>query len=812
MEGFEIGTLPAAKVTPMLAQYLEIKKGVEDAVLFYRMGDFYEMFFEDAVRAAPILGVQLTSRDKGASDPIPMCGVPHHAVLGYVQKLIDRGFKVALCEQVGDPPPQKGLLKREVTRIITPGLVANPDLIQETSTHYLMAVDFVSSFSRVGLLDLMSGRLAVGEVLDLNQLRDLVAQFSPKEILLGAAIVDDPRAVFINSLAHVARTHRPAYFVSGGIDGAIGQYVRETQGGDAVAGLGPVTALFLPGLMRLDSVALKALEILESHSPDVKGASLFESLDRCETAVGRRLLREWLSGPLCDEAAIQNRLDAVEYWVGSPLSAEGVCKLLRGVRDLERLATKTALGLAQPPDLLAIRNIQVIVPGLRDLLTRSHVKLLVERGGALDPLAELTRELGLALKDEVPVGFRDGAIFRDDYRAELQELRSLNRNAKALLLALEERERRNTGISSLKVRFNRVFGYSIEITRTHLTKIPAHFIRRQTLANAERFITEELTELEAKILSAEERLKRLEEELFLGLRSKVAAVHSILKANARIVAEIDVLLGFSQVARERGYVKPKIHKGWALSIIDGRHPVGEALMPRGTFVPNSICFDGENSRTFLVTGPNMAGKSTIMRQVALTSVLAQCGSFVPCREAILPVVDGIFTRVGASDDLASGRSTFMVEMTEMSRLLNRATERSLIIIDEIGRGTSTYDGLSLAWSLLEFLHCEVRAKTLFATHFHELTALERSLAGLVNTNVLVKKVGDEIVFLHRLDRGACSQSYGIDVARLAGLPPKVLLRAKEIAGVLETQSARGNRMRSRALEVSDKQMGLLELI
>lgn len=801
---------PLPKATPMVAQYLEIKKSVGDAILFYRMGDFYEMFFEDAVKAAPILGVQLTSRDKNAENPMAMCGVPHHAISTYIQRVINAGMKVALCDQIGDPSTQKGLLKREVTRIVTPGLVANPDLVGETKTRFLLGIKKLANGYSVGRLDLLGGTLAIGEVSNDESLIDTLGRVAPKEVLVG--VLEDLSEVistYLLSLAGIAITERPNFFDEN-VDMAIARYVDETQGIGTASFLRLTSDLVPTDSMRLDVVTLRSLEILEGQNSEIRGVSLLESVDRCETALGRRCLKEWLSRPLCNVSEVVRRQDVVSYFSQNVSVAAEVGRILCGIRDLERLATKVSLGLALSNDLVAIRSIQQRLPALRQLLVSSGIEKLMSLGTSLDPLLDLTQELTEALLDEPSPGTRDGDIFRDEYRLDIRELRAITRDVKSVLFELEGRERTGTGISSLKVKYNRVFGYSIEVTKTHLDRIPPHFIRKQTLANAERFVTEELAGLEEKILSADERLKRLEEGLFLELRGRVSESASVLRNNAKLLAEIDVLLSFSQIARERGYVRPVVHAGWDLIIEEGRHPVAETLISRGQFVPNSIEFRSDGTRTLLITGPNMAGKSTIMRQVALISILGQCGSFVPCRAAHLGVVDGIYTRIGASDDLATGKSTFMVEMAEVARILEQGTTNSLILIDEIGRGTSTYDGLSLAWSLLEYFHEALRSKLLFATHFHELTSLESRLSGLTNVNVLVRKVGEEIVFLHRLEQGACSQSYGVDVARLARLPPKVLLRAKDILGVLETQSARGLRVRSRALGSPDKQLGFFE--
>lgn len=796
------------KITPMLAQYLEIKRQVADCILFYRMGDFYEMFFEDAVRASPVLDVQLTSRDKNAEQPIPMCGVPHHAAETYIQKLISKGLKVALCEQMEMPGSQKGIVRREVVRIITPALVGDPNLVPETATRLLMVLREDDNGFEVVAIDMLAGRVWNQENMNALMVADCFLKWRPQELLLqGDLKAAHPLFDGVRQ-SGVTITIRPSYFEGHTTLEAANAYVRETHGERAVSLLAQASSMAQPGVMRLDPIALSALEILESRSGEAKG-SLVERVEHCETAMGRRMLREWLAHPLVDPALVQERLDAVEYFVNNSSKMELVGIRLRGMRDLERLATKAALGLAQPTDLVAICCIQKKIPDVTSQLAVCDIVLFKKLAQRLDTMSSLTTELEQALEDNPPAMTKWGGVIRESYRPEIAELRNLSKNAKELVFELEKRERSNTGISSLKVRYNRVFGYGIEVTKAQLPKVPSRFIRRQTLANGERYVTPELRGLEEKIQSADEKLCQMEERLFIELRERVAGCHRELKQNASTLAEIDAILSFAVVAREGGYTKPHLTNGSELVIINGRHPVIECLVPPGSFVPNTITMQEEECRTLLITGPNMAGKSTIMRQVALIAVLAQCGSYVPAERAILPLFDAIFTRIGSSDNLARGQSTFMVEMTEMARIVSQATPRSLILVDEVGRGTSTYDGLSLAWSLLEYLHQSVKARTLFATHFHELTSLEGVLAALKNVSVLVENNGGEIVFLHRLATGACSRSYGVEVARLAGLPPKILLRAKELLCAFESQAQRGDRGRYRALQAPDKQMGFL---
>jgi len=794
-------------VTPMLAQYLEIKKKHADAILFYRMGDFYEMFMDDATIAAPVLEVQLTSRDRNSANPMPMCGVPHHSAMGYIQKLLAAGHKVALCEQVEDPATAKGIVKRDVVRVLTPALIGDPDLVPADTTTLLLSIRQTATGLEVALVDLLGCQWKQGELPHHKPLFDLLLEYGPKEILTHGEVARE--TWFKEMLSHFPQcliTRRDEYFEKSAVE-ATKAYLRETQKIEEMTFLAEPTPLHTQTSLRLDPTTLASLEITRGQG---EGNTLAEVLDSTVTPMGRRLLREWLSHPSCEIGVIEQRLDAVECLLGDFSLATELKNKLSEIRDLERLATKAALGLALPRDLGAIRDILKSIPSLREVLAKASADALRSLGEKLAPLGDLTAKLDAALEDTLPATYRDGGILRASFHPEIAEYRMLSQDAKGMLAQMEIRERERTGISTLKVKYNRVFGYTIEITKSQLVKVPSDYIRKQTIANGERYITEELKKFEEKAITAEHKLKVLEEGLFLELRGEAARQSALLHHNARLLAQLDVIASFSVCARNRGYTRPQLHADWDLDIRDGRHPVIETLLAAGKFVPNSIEFHHHDSRTWILTGPNMSGKSTIMRQSALIALMAHAGSFVPATYAKIPLLDAIFTRIGSSDDLARGRSTFMVEMSEVSRILEKATTRSLILIDEIGRGTSTYDGLSLAWSLLEYIHQEIGAKTLFATHFHEVTALEKLLPGVKNGNVLVDRWKDEIVFLHKLGTGVCSQSYGIEVARLAGLPPKVLLRAKTILGHLETQSRRGDRTRNRALETQENQMAFFE--
>ncbi len=784
----------------MLVQYLAMKREHPDSILFYRMGDFYEMFFEDAIAAAPILEVQLTSRDKNAEDPIPMCGVPHHSALGYIQKLLAHGFKVALCEQVEDPTKAQGLVKREVIRVLTPALVGDPDLVREDQKALLLAVKPTDRGFELCLLDLFASEIRLGRALSLESLAEVVREFQPKEVLLPSEVPSSVETLFSACLV----TKRDTF---GSAEEALKRYGEESLKARLPSlSVGP--ALFGSDALVLDSVTLSSLEVTKANSEG--GVSLSDALNLTGTSMGKRLLKDWLSRPSRRAEVIEDRLDAVQSFLDRRDTADLVRSSLSNLRDLERLATKTALGLAMPRDLVSIRDALLRLPALKACLLHSESRSISQRGARLKPLEALANYLQRALEDLPPAVFREGGIFRPEFDPRIAECRALVHDAKSTLAAMEDRERARTGIASLKIKFSRVFGYTIEVTTSHLSKVPKEYIRKQTISTGERFITEELKNFEEKALTAEHRGKALEESLFLEIRNQVAAEAPALLENARVLAEIDVLQSFARTAQTLGYTRPTFQAGGLLDIEDGRHPVVETLLKAGTFVPNSVRLCPESARTLILTGPNMGGKSTIMRQVALICLLAQAGSFVPASRATLPLLDAIFTRIGSSDDLARGQSTFMVEMTEVARILKTATVDSLVIIDEIGRGTSTYDGLSLAWSLLEYLHLHVRAKTLFATHFHEMSALENTLPGVKNASVLVEKWKDSIVFLYKLGAGVCGRSYGIEVAKLAGLPSEVLVRARQIQGHLESESQRSSRTRSTSLAPMSGQLAFFE--
>jgi DNA mismatch repair protein MutS len=806
VEATAVTSIPT--LTPMLAQYQSIKAQYPDAILFYRMGDFYEMFFDDALKAAPILEVQLTCRDKNAANPIPMCGIPHHSAQSYLQKMLDAGFKVALCEQVEDPATAKGLVRREVVRVVTPSLVGDPDLVAEDQRPLLIAVHRNADTWQVASLDLMDSELRSGTFSNEKSLLEWLAENRASEWLIADAN-NEKLVTGLNSQPVGSITLRPKYFLQTSANSAlhaVGEYLKETQKLDSLPLLQNPLPLNRSGTLTLDTTTVRSLDVIPASRDTATGHSLLEIIDDCTTAMGRRHLKQTLLYPSTDARHIQERLDGVEEFFESPQLLDEIVLRLKGIRDLERLVSKVSLGLAMPRDLAAIRHVQTCIPEFQVRLLRARSPLLKSIAQSLDPLAELTEELTRALQEPSPATLRDGGIFLPTYHSEIGALRALATDAKSQIAAMESAERERTGISSLKIKYSRVFGYTIEVSKSQVSRVPQEYIRKQTIANGERYITVALKEFEEKAITAEQRLKSLEEHLFLQLRAKVSDASLQLIKNARLLAELDLLACFASTSRKRGYAKPKFHSEKRLHIEDARHPVVESVLPAGKFVPNTIEFSDSAGWTWILTGPNMGGKSTIMRQVALICILAQSGCFVPAASADLPILDAIFTRIGSHDDLAQGRSTFMVEMAEISRILERASEDSLILIDEIGRGTSTYDGLSLAWSLLEYTHTQIRAKTFFATHFHEITSLENRLAGCANYHVQVQKWEDSVVFLYRLGRGTCHRSYGIDVAKLAGVPEAVIARARDIQGVLESQSHRGNKIRNRAMEIHENQL------
>lgn len=787
------------------------REAPEDAILLFRMGDFYELFFEDAKIAAPVMDVVLTARGG-----VPMCGVPYHAVQTYVGRLLQGGYKVAVAEQMEDPKLAKGLVKREICQIITPGTVLDDSVLDAGRSNFLVAIA-PGKRERFGIamLDVSTGDFRLSELTGIQELETEVQRLHPAECLIPESLEESwqeermpeaPPGMAWTSVedwqfdGEMAHTNLCRHFGVASLDGfgcrgldlgvaaaaAVLGYTRNNLRCDA----SHITALQVyrnDAYMVLDRISQRNLELVEPIFADARNATLLSVLDQTTTPMGGRLMREWILRPLCSVHAIEERLDAVQALVADPLLLSELREALSAVRDLERIIVRVNLGSANARDMLALKNGLRAVPDLRALLDSLNVLLLNRLAVAMVELPELADELERAIVEDPPITLKEGGILRSEYDRELDDLHRAAREGKSWIAALQSSEQERTGIRSLKIRFNKVFGYYIEVTKTNLAQVPEDYIRKQTLTNAERFITPGLKELEDKVTGAEEKGKALEYELFQKLREKVVGATEEIQGTARAIAAVDVLASLAGTAAERGYRRPVLVEDAILEIVDGRHPVLEARMQEEPFVPNDTILNVADSQLAIITGPNMAGKSTYIRQVALLVLMAQMGSFVPAKTAKVGIADRIFTRVGAADDISRGQSTFMVEMVETANILNNATPRSLIILDEIGRGTSTFDGLSLAWAVAEYLHDnpEVKARVLFATHYHELTELALTKSGVTNFNVAVREWGEKVIFLRKILPGSTDKSYGIHVARLAGLPRGVISRANEVLTNLE---------------------------
>jgi DNA mismatch repair protein MutS len=803
----------------MMQQYHDAKQACGDALLLFRMGDFYELFYEDAKTVARALNLTLTSRDKG-ENPIPMAGFPHHQLDSYLAKLIDAGFRVAVCEQVEDAKKAKGLVRREVTRIVTPGTLTDDALLDPRESNYLAAVSIgaatgAGEVAGLAWVDLSTGRF-FASWLDPSELANELARIAPAECLVAesAGAGNDIAGIDV-AVEKTALTRRPdwafaqaaatealsKHFGTAGLEGfgfeetdgpairaagAILDYLSETQKTslDHIDRLVPYRR---GDCLEIDESTRRSLEITRTMREGRREGSLLSVLDRTVTAMGSRMLADHLANPLTNVAGIDERLDAVGELVDDASLSTALRDALDGVYDLERLLARVTTGRSSPRDLSFIGRTLVKLPAIKAKLTARSSALLTRLESDLDLCADLRGKLEAALVDDCPLISREGGFIRDGYHEPLDELRELTRGGKKWIAEYQAREAERTKIPHLKIGFNRVFGYYLEVSHAHRDKVPEEYIRKQTIKSAERYITPELKELEEKLLSADEKSNDLESDLFAELRDAVAGSLRKLQNTARILAQIDTLAALATLARDRNYCRPQLTDEPLLQIEAGRHPVLDVTEPQGTFVPNDTTAGADDGLFLLITGPNMAGKSTYIRQVALLTLMAQMGSFVPAKSATIGIADRIFARVGASDELSRGQSTFMVEMLETARILNTASERSLVILDEIGRGTSTYDGISLAWSVVEYLHDHIGCRTLFATHYHELTDLEKSLSGVKNLNVAVREWDDQVVFLHQIVEGAADKSYGIHVARLAGVPAEVNERAKEILAQLEDE-------------------------
>ena len=821
--------------TPMMRQYREAKEACGDALLLFRMGDFYELFGPDAVEASKLLGLTLTSRDKDKGEAaLPMAGFPHHQLEGYLAKIIRHGRRAAVCDQVEDPKQAKGLVRREVTRIVSAGAVVDDELLDPLAPNYLAAWA-PGDPGGLAWLELSTGRFEAGRFPD-AALSDELARINPAECVVPEGAEPPPRlstdrpiwthqpgwTFHDDSAKHVLCEHFGTASLEGfGFDdadapairaaGAVLAYVQETQKAELhhISSLTPYRG---ERSLQIDEAARRSLEITSTLRDGRREGSLLAVIDETASAAGSRLLAEWISQPLIEIAAIEARLDAVEELTADADACEVLREKLADVYDLERLIARVVTERASPRDLARLGKTLALAPLIKAKLSGRRSELLRDLEERLDLCPEIRSAVEGALQDDCPLVSREGGFIRDGWNARLDELRILSAGGKEWIAKYQADAIATTGIPNLKVGYNRVFGYYLEVTAAHADKVPEHFIRKQTLKNAERYITPELKEYEEKVLSADDEAKSLEHELFVSLRREVAGQTKRLQAAAAVLATVDVLVNFARLARKRGYVRPRIVAEPVLEIVDGRHPVLDALMSQGQFVPNDARCGGAHGVAQLITGPNMAGKSTYIRQIALITLLAQSGCFVPAAKATVGVADRIFARVGAADELARGQSTFMVEMTETARILHAATERSLVILDEIGRGTSTYDGVSLAWAIVEYLHDMTNCRTWFATHYHELTQLADQLHGVRNLNVQVREWEDRIAFLHKIGPGAADRSYGIHVARLAGVPSAVNDRAENILNDLEANGDETSDAPTHRIAPRTQQNGSLQLM
>ena len=809
------------ELTPMMKQYMQTKEEYKDCILFYRLGDFYEMFFDDALTASKELEITLTGKNCGLEERAPMCGIPYHAVDSYLNRLVSKGYKVAICEQVEDPKTAKGIVKREVIRVVTPGTNLDTQGLDETKNNYIMCIVYMADRYGLSIADVTTGEYLVTELDSQTKLLDELYKFMPSEIVCNEAFymsgmdLDD-----LKNRLHMAIYSLEAWYFDDALcretlqehfkvaslegiglsdcecgmiaSGALLKYLEETQK-NSLSHMSRLTRYATGNYMVLDSATRRNLELVETLREKQKRGSLLWVLDKTKTAMGARTLRKYVEQPLIDKESIVKRLDAVAELKDNAICREEIREYLNPVYDLERLVGKITYQSANPRDLIAFQSSLSMLPSVKYILKDMESDLLREIYEELDPLEELCDLVGRAIQEEPPLAMKEGGIIKDGYNDEVDRLRKAKSEGKNWLADLETREREKTGIKNLRIRYNKVFGYYLEVTNSFKELVPDYYTRKQTLANAERYIIPELKELEDTILGAEDKLCALEYELYCEVRNTIAAELTRIQRTAKAVAKLDVIASLALVAERNNYVRPKINEKGVIDIRDGRHPVVEKMIPNDMFIANDTYLDDKKQRISIITGPNMAGKSTYMRQTALIVLMAQLGSFVPASSANIGLVDRIFTRVGASDDLASGQSTFMVEMNEVANILRNATSKSLLILDEIGRGTSTFDGLSIAWAVVEYISNSklLGAKTLFATHYHELTELEGKISNVNNYCIAVKEKGDDIVFLRKIVKGGADKSYGIQVAKLAGVPDPVINRAKEIVEELVTADITG---------------------
>lgn len=817
-----------AEFSPMMQHYLEIKQQYKDCLIFYRLGDFYEMFFDDAITASRELEITLTGRDCGQEERAPMCGVPYHAAEVYISRLINKGYKVAICEQLEDPKKAKGMVKRDVIRVVTPGTVIESNLLDEKKNNYIMSIFKKGIYFGLAVCDVSTGDFYATEIRETNNfplVLDEIARYTPAEIIVNEVLEKTPEEIEkIKERFHSFISYRPEgtfgesleqiqeeytvtdeheqkieniqekLFAVSAINGLL-SYFSETQK-IKLNHINKIQVYVTTKYMSLDMNARRNLELTEKMRDKAKKGTLLWVLDKTSTSMGGRHLRRWINDPLIDVFEINQRLEAVKELKMDVILRGDCIEGLKKVYDIERLIGKISYGNCMPRDMISLKNSLKQLPGLKQILAKTQASLLQELYQNLDELNDMADLIEKSIIDDPPLTLKEGGVIKMGYNKEIDTLKKATTEGKNWLVNLEAEEKEKTGIKGLKVGFNRVFGYYIEVTKSNISQVPERYIRKQTLTNGERYITEELKELENKILGAEEKAISLEYELFTQIRNTLATQIQRIQKAATIVSTLDVLCSFATVAEDMNYVEPIVDNSGEINIRDGRHPVIEKMLPAGSFVENDTYLDKRDNRLSIITGPNMAGKSTYMRQVALITLMAQIGSFVPASYAKIGVVDKIFTRVGASDDLSMGQSTFMVEMMEVSTILKEATSNSLVILDEIGRGTSTYDGLSIAWAVAEYIANKEKcgAKTLFATHYHELTDLENKIEGVKNYSIAVKEKGDDIIFLRKIVEGGTDESYGVHVAKLAGVPQVVVKRSNEILRSLERKNILGNKV------------------
>ena len=832
-----------AEYSPMMQRYLETKEEYKDCILFYRLGDFYEMFFDDAITVSRELELTLTGKDCGQAERAPMCGVPHHAAEIYISKLIAKGYKVAICEQLEDPKTAKGIVKRGVIRVVTPGTVIESNMLEEKKNNYIMSIVKKGIYYGIAVCDVSTGDFYSTEIKENNNfplVLDEIARYSPAELVVNSMMYDSTEEINkikerfeiyftrfndkffsedINTIADnynlVDNDDNPIkdidkrLFAVASINGLV-EYLKQTQK-TSLDHINKITIYNTTRYMSLDINARRNLELTEKMRDKSKKGTLLWVLDKTSTSMGGRHLRRWINDPLIDVNEINKRLNAVKELKDNVMLRGDIIESLKKVYDIERLAGKISYGNANGRDMISLKNSLSKLPEVKSVLQNTTSNMLQELYNNLDELKDIYDLIEKSIVEDPPMTVKEGGLIKLGYNEEIDKLKTATTEGKNWLVQLEAKEKEETGIKNLKVGFNKVFGYYIEVTKSNLSQVPERYIRKQTLTNCERYITEELKELENQILGAEDKVINLEYEAFTEIRKEIAKNVKRLQKSAMIIATLDVLVSFATVAEDMNYCMPIVDNGGKIEIKEGRHPVIEKMLPTGSFIDNDTYMDDDENRLAIITGPNMAGKSTYMRQVALITLMAQIGSFVPATEAHIGVVDKIFTRVGASDDLSMGQSTFMVEMMEVADILKEATKNSLVILDEIGRGTSTYDGLSIAWAVAEYISDKTKcgAKTLFATHYHELIELEDKLEGVKNYSIAVKEKGEDVIFLRKIVRGGTDESYGVHVARLAGVPKEVLKRANEILRSLERKSILG----SKKMEKENKQVqaGQLDL-